>query len=152
MTFRIYITDLNFINNLKNALYYLYPEQYDSYINKLSEYNEILIIDDKILEYNDTTFYCNIIDDVRFIDIVNKLKRCNENTFLIKIKSINEYESICSIDKKFEFKYPYYGDFSYLIINNEKHRIECNNIMFFHKYKTYDYLSYKRSIKLKQLL
>lgn len=132
MKISINIEHIQKINELKEALIYILPNQLNDINNAIYEYkatynfkNYIVIDEDKIK----CTMYCLkqsiFISEYDFIDIISILKKCDKNTYVVE----TEHGEFLNIFKMLD------GD-----------------IDFFNKYNMIDSKTYIRNIKIKKIL
>lgn len=156
MIYRIKFQLDNFYR-LKKSLLFMFPEN-SIFINDLENHlepkftNFILVNNDEICfdknyDYNMPCIYSNI-----FINNVELLKHCNEKTFVIQFENYND---LMEIDKREKIHHRNYAlnTNNLIIIDNEYYTINVQEYeLFFSKFKTINYNTYIRSIKLKNIV
>lgn len=156
MKYRIKL-QLSDFYRLKKSLIFMFPEN-SVFINVLENHiesnstNFILINNDVICfdenyDYNIPCIYSDI-----FINNVKLLQQCNEKTFVIQF---DNYNDLMEIDKLEKIHYRNYAlnTNNLIIIDNDFYTINAQEYeLFFSKFKTIDYNTYIRSIKLKNIV
>lgn len=127
---------------------------------------QYIIIDDKQYYLSDKMLNTDIFKYVpfyEFIDMIELLKICNNNTFIINLNNFKDYnilnETYFEIHNVVDYEPTFninnfsdYGNLSLLIINNIAYIIDSNYSIFFFKYNKINSDVFIRNIKLKNII
>lgn len=161
--FNILFNDIDLIDEFKIALKYMFP-----FITIDLESTGCLYVDEinkMVYKKLNSSAYVYVINQIDIIESYNILKLLNEHSYVIDIKTDEEYKNIDKLLSDFNYiifnKYfkNFYDEFNeynklyYIVINNQIHTTNTENYnLFFKKLKTVSYNQFIRANKLKQLL
>lgn len=144
------------INEFKNAMMYLYPDQINT-ISKICKIRKRLIkldVCNNTVSINKSIEKNLSVNNYQLVDCINILKQVDDKSYIINFNDIFQLKNYKNNTNSFiDFSNDYSNDNHVLIIHKKYFFI--NNVyyqIFFNNINSYDYDTYIRINKLKNIL
>lgn len=163
MNIKILLSNNDLKSQLKKSLIFLFHKKSDEIFHLINNIktNEYLIINDNNefeIQHTNITDYSRLyLTDISFIKMIDILKKCNKDTYVIKINDKTENNNLMKSCPQINYFFPFSDVFcfdEYLIYTNNEIHVITTYVYeeLFNKYKPIDINTFLRSIKLKQIV